>query len=105
MVVGAAFRGGVADPDSIPPALAKEMYLVGNRPGHYQAFLTLLRHGTSWEDAAKDYRRIEIPVLLVWGDHDWARKDEREHDRALIPGVEMVTGREGRALPAARPPA
>jgi pimeloyl-ACP methyl ester carboxylesterase len=31
-------QGGVADPKSIPPALLKEMYLVGNRPGHYRAF-------------------------------------------------------------------
>ena len=104
MVVGAVFRGGVADPDGIPPALAEEMYLVGNRPGHYQAFLTLLRNGASWEAAAKDYRRIEIPVLLVWGDHDWARKEEREHDRALIPGVEMVTVEKGgHFLPLDRP--
>jgi pimeloyl-ACP methyl ester carboxylesterase len=104
MVVGTTFRGGVADPDSIPPALAKEMYLVGNRPGHYQAFLTLLRNGASWEAAAKDYRRIEIPVLLVWGARDWANECEREHDRALIPGVEMVTVEQGgHFLPLDRP--
>jgi pimeloyl-ACP methyl ester carboxylesterase len=104
MVVGTAFRGGVADPDSIPPALANEMYLVGNRPGHYQAFLTLLRNGASWEAAANDYPRIEIPVLLVWGERDWARPEEREHDRALIPGVEMVTVENGgHFLPLDRP--
>jgi pimeloyl-ACP methyl ester carboxylesterase len=104
IVVGGAFRGGVADPASIPPALAKEMSLVGNRPGQYQAFIALLRHGASWETAAKDYRRIEIPVLLVWGDRDWARKEEREHDRALIPGVEMVTVEQGgHFLPLDRP--
>jgi pimeloyl-ACP methyl ester carboxylesterase len=104
MVVGGTFRGGLANPDSIPPAIAKEMYLVGNRPGHYQAFLTLLRNGASWEDAAKDYRRIEIPVLLVWGDRDWAKPEEREHDRALIPGVEMVTVEQGgHFLPFDRP--
>src|SRR5262245_258652 len=104
IIVGGAFRGGVANPDSIPPALAKEMYLVGNRPGQYQAFIRLLRNAASWEAAANDYRRIEIPVLLVWGDHDWARKEEREYDRALIPGVEMVTVEQGgHFLPFDRP--
>jgi pimeloyl-ACP methyl ester carboxylesterase len=84
-------QGGVAEPSSIPPPLLKEMYLVGNRPGHYRAFLSLLRNGASWEAATKEYGRINVPVLLVWGDKDWARPAEREHDRSLIPGAQMVT--------------
>jgi pimeloyl-ACP methyl ester carboxylesterase len=104
LIMRAVMRGGVADPNSIPPALMEEMYLVGNRPGHYRAFISLLRHAASWETAAKDYRRIEIPVLLIWGDQDWARPEEREHDRKLIPGVEMTTlARGGHFLPLDRP--
>jgi pimeloyl-ACP methyl ester carboxylesterase len=95
LIVRSVTRGGVADPDSIPPALMKEMYLVGNRPGHYRAFIALLRNAASFEHAAKEYRRIEIPVLLVWGARDWARPEERKHARALIPGVEMVTVEQG----------
>ena len=94
-IMGAVLRGGVADPNSIPPALMREMYLVGNRPGHYRAFLSLLRNSQSWEVATKDYGCIEIPVLLIWGDRDWARPPEREHDRKLIPGVEMITLKNG----------
>jgi uncharacterized protein (DUF849 family) len=84
-------RGGVADAKSIPPALMKEMYLVGNRPSHYRAFLSLLRNAETWETATKDYARIEVPVLLVWGEQDWARPSEREHDRTLIPYAQMTT--------------
>jgi pimeloyl-ACP methyl ester carboxylesterase len=91
LIMGAVLRGGVADANSIPPALMQEMYLVGNRSGHYRAFLSLLRNAQSWETATKDYGRIEVPVLLIWGDRDWARPREREHDRALIEGVEMTT--------------
>jgi pimeloyl-ACP methyl ester carboxylesterase len=94
-IMGAVLRGGVADPNSIPPALMQEMYLVGNRPGHYRAFLSLLRNSESWEEATKVYGRIEMPVLLVWGDRDWARPSEREHDRKLIPGAEMITLKDG----------
>jgi pimeloyl-ACP methyl ester carboxylesterase len=36
-----------------------------------------------------------VPVLLVWGDKDWARPPEREHDRTLIPGAQMVTVKGG----------
>jgi pimeloyl-ACP methyl ester carboxylesterase len=90
--------------NSIPPALMKEMYLVGNRPGHYRAFLSLLRNAASWETATQDYGRIETPVLLIWGDRDWAKPSEREHDRKLIPSVEMTTLKNGgHFLPLDRP--
>ena len=104
LIVSAVFRGGVADANAIPPALMKEMYEVGSRPGHYRAFISLLRNAASWEAAAKDYGRIAIPVLLIWGDRDWATPEEREHDRSLIPGVEMTTlERGGHFLPLDRP--
>jgi pimeloyl-ACP methyl ester carboxylesterase len=104
LVVGPVFRGGVAEARNIPPALMQEMYLVGNRPGHYRAFISLLRNAASWEDAAKHYGRIEIPVLLVWGDRDWATPEERDRDRKLIPGVEVTTlERGGHFLPLDRP--
>jgi pimeloyl-ACP methyl ester carboxylesterase len=64
LIMGAVLRGGVADAGSIPPALMQEMYLVGNRPGHYRAFLSLLRNAESWETATKDYG---VPVLLIGG--------------------------------------
>lgn len=89
-IMQSILRGGVDDAKSISPALMKEMYLVGNRLGAYRAFLSLLRNSASWLAATKDYGRIEIPVLLIWGDQDWARPSEREHDRKLIPGVKMT---------------
>ena len=94
-IMGAVLRGGVADSNSIPPALMKEMNLIGNRPGHYRAFLSLLRNASSWETATKDYGRIDVPVLLIWGDQDWARAPEREHDGKLIGGVQMTTVERG----------
>lgn len=104
IVVNAVFRGGVADASSIPPALMKELNVVGNRPGHYRAFIALLRNAAGWETATKDYGRIAVPVLLVWGDQDWATQEEREHDRKLIPGAEMTTlERSGHFLPLDRP--
>jgi hypothetical protein len=81
-------NGGVADAKSIPPALLQEMYVVGNRPGHYRAFLSLLRNSPSWEEATKGYGRIP----------------EREHDRKLISGAEMTTiSGGGHFLPLDRP--
>ena len=104
LIMKAVLGGGVAEANSIPPALMKEMYLVGNRKGHYRAFLSLLRNAESWETATKDYGRIDIPVLLIWGDRDWAKAPEREHDRTLIKTVEMTTlAPGGHFLPLDRP--
>src|SRR5262249_10586740 len=76
-ITKAVLRGGVARADAISPALMRELYLVGNRKGHYRAFINLLRKGASWETARQSYGRIKIPVMLVWGEKDWARRRER----------------------------
>src|SRR5262249_30042009 len=103
-VIKAVFDGGMADPRRMPPRLLKEMYLVGNRPGHYRAFLSLIRNSESWERATKGYANIKIPVLLVWGKQDWARPGEMEHDRRIVPGAQMITIDDGgHFLPLDRP--
>src|SRR5262245_14505683 len=70
IIMKAVLQGGVADPRSIPPELLKEMYEVGDRHGHYGAFISLLRNAGSWETATAVYRNIKVPVCLVWGDKD-----------------------------------
>src|SRR5262249_18880139 len=87
-IVKAVLQGGVANPKSIPPALLKEMYEVGNRPGHYRAFISLLRNAASWEAATQVYGNSTVPVRLLWGDKDWARSSEREYDHSLLAGAQ-----------------
>jgi pimeloyl-ACP methyl ester carboxylesterase len=104
LIVRMVFLGGVASPDHMPPELLREMYLVGNRPHHYRAFLDLLRNGASWEDATMIYKQIAVPVLLVWGEQDWAKSSERDRDRGLLPAAETVTIDDaGHFLPLDRP--
>ena len=106
IIIKAVLQGGVVNPQNIPRKLLKEMYDVGNRPGHYRAFISLLRNAASWEVATKVYSAINAPVLLVWGEKDWARPAERERDRALIPAASMLTIENGgHFLPLDRPDA
>jgi pimeloyl-ACP methyl ester carboxylesterase len=103
-VTQSILSGGVARPRNIPPALMREMHAVGNRPRHYRAFLALLRNGRSWELAREQYSRIDVPVLLVYGDRDWSRSAERERTRAAIPKVVTKTIKDsGHFLPLDRP--
>jgi pimeloyl-ACP methyl ester carboxylesterase len=104
IIMKAVLLGGVSNPQSIRPALLKEMYAVGNRSGHYQAFISLLRNAASWEAATQGYGNINVPVCLIWGDKDWSRSSEREHDGRLIPGAQMATIENGgHFLPLDRP--
>ena len=104
IIMRAVLQGGVADPRCIPPELLKEMYEVGNRRGHYRAFISLLRNAGSWEAATAIYRNIKVPVCLVWGDKDWARAGERQHDRSLLANVQTATIENGgHFLPLDRP--
>jgi pimeloyl-ACP methyl ester carboxylesterase len=99
-IIKAVLAGGVMDPTSISPALMKEMYLVGNRRGHYRGFMNLLRNGASWEGARSEYGRINIPTFMIWGAGDWSLAEERRSDESLVPGVQTVTvDRGGHFLP------
>ncbi len=104
VIMKAVLQGGVANPQSIRPALMKEMYRVGNRSGHYRAFISLVANAASWETATQVYGNIKVPVFLIWGAKDWSRLSEREHDRSLIPGAWMTTVEDGgHFLPLDRP--
>ncbi len=94
LVERAIFNGGVAKPSAIPPHLMEELFLAGLRPGHYRAFLSLLRNAHKWEDAHAHYQDIQMPVLLVYGESDWSTPGERKATREHIPGsrVETVAG-------------
>ncbi len=83
-------EGGVVHKDALPPALLREMYEVGNRPHHYQALMSLVATWAGWEDGRKDYGKVTVPVLLLYGEHDWSRPEEREANQRAIPGAQMA---------------
>jgi pimeloyl-ACP methyl ester carboxylesterase len=82
-------QGGVYRRDAFPPALLRELHAAGTAPGHARAFAQLVRHWPSWEQARAEYGSIAVPVLLLYGDHDWSRDAERETDHRAIPGSRM----------------
>lgn len=83
--------GGVTHNDHFMPELIKEMNSVGNRQGHYQAFMSLIRHFPEWEEGKAFYYNIRVPVLLLFGENDWSTPAERKQIFQLIPNAVMQT--------------
>src|SRR3989449_7942799 len=79
-IVKRVLEGGVYRKGALPSTLARELYRAGNRRGHYRALMSLVRHWGSWELARVEYAQGDRPTLLIYGDHDWSRADERESD-------------------------
>jgi pimeloyl-ACP methyl ester carboxylesterase len=100
----AILAGGVAEPRHLPRDLALQIHRAGQRPGHVRAFLSLLRNAQSWQDARDHYPKIDLPVLLIWGEKDWSRQAERDHSRAhLRTAATRTIAGGGHFLPLDRP--
>jgi pimeloyl-ACP methyl ester carboxylesterase len=87
MVEDQIFKGGVYNPEDFPPSFLDELYTGGCRPGHYKSFLSLIRNSGLWDEARGEYKNINVPVLLIYGDDDWSNPEEREANQRDIPGV------------------
>jgi pimeloyl-ACP methyl ester carboxylesterase len=95
LVEGKVLDGAMANPNALPRAFREEMFAVGERPGHYRAFLNLIRHMPLWRKTHAVYGQVRLPVLLVYGDHDWSRDAERQATLQEIPGARLVMVKDG----------
>ena len=85
------FYAGVNHRDSVPSSFLREYFEVGGRPGYTKAFISLFRNAYRWDHLRKEYKNINIPVLLLYGEDDWSFTKEREAHLEEIPGAQMKT--------------
>jgi pimeloyl-ACP methyl ester carboxylesterase len=90
MILRKIMGGGYHDPRKLPADLLTEFDEVAHRPGYKRMARKVLAGWQSWSKARDYYRQISVPVL-IYGDSDWSRPDERKRTRSLIPGAQMVT--------------
>jgi pimeloyl-ACP methyl ester carboxylesterase len=88
-------QGGVADRNALTPGFYALTYASGLRPGHYHAFLNLIRHAHHWDEARARYGKIDVPVLVVYGEQDWSRAGERQRTVESIPGARVEVVADG----------
>jgi len=77
-------KGGFCDPRRLPPDFIDELTKSGKRPRFSKVARAVYRALPSYVAARSYYARIEVPVTLVYGDHDWSRPAEREANLALL---------------------
>ncbi len=83
-------KGGFRDPRSLPPDFIDELVKGGRRPGYSTVARGVYKGLPSYVAARSYYGRIDVPVTLVYGDHDWSRPAEREANRAWIKRAKMI---------------
>jgi pimeloyl-ACP methyl ester carboxylesterase len=88
-------EGGVGNRKALTPGYLAQAYAAGLRPGHYRAFLNLIRHAYLWDEARQHYGKIDVPVLVVYGAGDWSRAEERRRTVKAIPNARLETVPDG----------
>src|SRR5581483_1187441 len=91
MLLGGILRGGFFDPNKLPRDFVHELIRSGQRPGFPWVETGYVRALSSYIAARRMYGRVDRPVTLVYGDHDWSRPAEREAVARSVAGSRMVT--------------
>ena len=89
------FQGGVTRNNALTDGFINLMYRAGEQRGRYRGLINLFRNGKQWEEARDEYKNINIPVKVVYGDQDWSNKDERQRTINAIPNSASVIIKEG----------
>ena len=84
-------RGGLRDPRKLPDHYVSELRRVGRRRGYAAVARAVFRNLESLIAARRRYARVNVPVTLVYGDHDWSRPSDRQANIALFPGATSVS--------------
>ena len=91
LILRGVMRGGFFDPSNFPEGFLAEQLRSGRRPGYAQVECGYFRALPSYVAARNLYSRINVPVTLIYGDHDWSKRHERDEVAHLVQGSRRVT--------------
>jgi pimeloyl-ACP methyl ester carboxylesterase len=87
-------RGGLRDPRNFPDHYLDELRRVGRRRGYTAVARAIYLNLGGLIAARKRYTRINTPVTLVYGDHDWSRPSDRQANIESVPGASNILLRD-----------
>jgi pimeloyl-ACP methyl ester carboxylesterase len=91
IVLQGVLRGGFADHHALPEDLLDELRRSGRRPGYPTVARAILRSLNGFVIARDRYARVNVPVTLVYSEHDWSRVAEREQVARRLINAETIT--------------
>jgi len=83
--------GGLYRREHLEETLLDELYNAGKLEGYARAFRSVIAESRSWVAARSQYDKIRLPVLLLYGDHDWSHPAERISNNRLISASQFLT--------------
>lgn len=90
VILKGILSGGVYDSSSLPPDFIDELDRVGKRKGYSKSARAVYKSLPSYVAAKSLYGKLHIPVVMVYGDHDWSRPSERAVSLSKISGAARV---------------
>src|SRR5262245_59482675 len=89
-VLGIVLRGGLYDGSRLPDHYLAELRRVGRRRGYPRVARRVFCNVESMIAARALYGRVSVPVTLIYGDHDWSRRSEREANLAVLRSAHSI---------------
>lgn len=78
-ILKGVLAGGFADRGALPKDFLTELRRSGRRRGYPTVNRAIVRSLNGFVDARSRYARVEVPVTLVYSEHDWSRPPDRDH--------------------------
>lgn len=91
LILSKILRGGFCDASRLPRDFVRELIRSGRRGGYAKVETAYLHTLKTLIEARQSYQRIEVPVTLVYGDHDWSKPEERREVAGLVRESEFIT--------------
>ncbi len=83
-------QGGLGDRTALRDDYVDELLQVGGRPGYPAAARAVYRNLPSLIAARSRYAEVKAPIDLVYGEHDWSRRSDRQANKDLLPDAAFM---------------
>jgi pimeloyl-ACP methyl ester carboxylesterase len=90
-VLGIVLRGGLVAGNKLPSHYLAELRRAGRRRGYPGVARQVYSNVDSMIAARALYSRVNTPVTVIYGDHDWSQPSEREANLALLRGARSIS--------------